>query len=105
MKSNPTQIIFGIVFICLCLVLITGIIGFNFFQNRPPSSLSASGYYVRGSTIYYHPGFGIGEPFEITEDSQFAYYQNNIIQNVDASILPPDVQVNNCTETELYTNP
>jgi hypothetical protein len=43
--------------------------------------------------------------FECSADAQFAFYQNKIIQNVDASTLPPDVQVNNCTETELYTNP
>jgi hypothetical protein len=43
-----------------------GIVGFNFLQNRPPSSLSNSGYYIRGSKIYYHPGFGLAEPFEIS---------------------------------------
>jgi len=151
MKPKQTYIIFGVIFFCLCLFL-TGIaIVYFSLQDRPPGALSNSGYYIRRTKVFYYPGFGLSDAFEISSadrdsfvilderyaldeshvfyggvpipdsdpktfrvlnanfecsaDSQFAYYQNNIIQNVDASTLPPDVQVNNCTETELYTNP
>ena len=63
MKLNRTLIVIGLVFLCFCFASL--IVGYTLFQSRPPSSLSDSGYYIRGSKIYYHPGFGIAEPFEI----------------------------------------
>lgn len=63
MKSNRTLIILGLVFLSFCLALL--VVGYIFLQNRPPSSLSERGYYVRGSTLYFHSGFGFAEPFEI----------------------------------------
>ena len=65
MKSKRIYIIFGAIFLCLCLLLTTAGIGYFYFSNQPPSQLSNSGYYVRRTKIYYHPGFGLSAPFEI----------------------------------------
>lgn len=99
MKSNRTVIIFAVTFVCLCLALLAGV-GIIYIRNRPPSSLSDSGYYLRGSKVYYHPGFGIAEPFEISTadrasfviiDSQYAldanhvFYEGAFIADADPS--------------------
>jgi hypothetical protein len=65
MKSSRSFIVLIVFFVCLCLAFLT--VAIIYFRNQPPSSLSNSGYYVRGSTIYYHPGFGIGEPFKLPD--------------------------------------
>jgi len=63
MKSNRTLITIIIVFLCLCLVI--GGIGYFYLANLPPNRLSDSGYYIRITKVYYYPGFGLSEPFEI----------------------------------------
>lgn len=57
MKSNRLIIIVILVFVCVCLTSLTAA-GFIYLRNRPPSSVtSSSGYYVRGSHVYYLGGF------------------------------------------------
>jgi hypothetical protein len=58
-KSNRTFIILAFVFLCFCLVsAIISIVVYSNFRNQPPSSLTHdSGYYIRGSMVYYLEGF------------------------------------------------
>ena len=43
--------------------------------------------------------------FECSTDAVHAYYQDQVIQDFDPSTLSPNVQVTNCSTTELYTSP
>src|SRR5688572_17058880 len=68
MQSNQKWKIFGIVFVFLCLIcLVVGSVGYFYAANQPPNRLSDSGYYIRITKVYYYPGFGLSEPFEIEE--------------------------------------
>lgn len=58
MKANRKWVVPVLVLIGLCVALLTVI------ANRPPGTLDNSGYYIRGSKVYYHPGFP-GSPSEI----------------------------------------
>jgi hypothetical protein len=97
MKSNRLLIVLIVVFVCLCLASLAVII---YLQNLPPGSLSDSGYYVRGLTIYYHPGFGIAEPFKLSDvdrqsfvilderyakDATHVFYNGSVIPQADSA--------------------
>ncbi len=47
----------------------------------------------------------LNKNFECSTDAAHAYYRNNIIQNVDASAIPPDAKANNCSEDSLSLDP
>ncbi len=47
----------------LCTVAVLAL--FLKVRNAPPSDLADSGYYVRPSKVYFHPGFGLASPFSI----------------------------------------
>jgi|GEM_PF-1440835 hypothetical protein len=66
MKTNRTLIISIIIFLCLICFIIGGI-GYFYFANLPPTALADSGYYIRITKVYYHPGFGLSSPFEIKD--------------------------------------
>lgn len=66
MKSKPARLIFGILFLCLCVGLAGGGFAYLALQDRPPSRLSDSGYHLRRTKVFYHPGFGLSSPFEIS---------------------------------------
>lgn len=102
MQSNNSKWrIFGIVvsFLCLCFFAATSI-GYFYFANKPPSNLTNdSGYYIRGSKVYYLGGFP-SEAFEIENvnaskfqilDSQYAvddvhvYFNGSSIFDADPS--------------------
>lgn len=100
MKTNRTLIISIIIFLCLICLLISGI-GYFYFANQPPNRLSDSGYYIRITKVYYYPGFGLSEPFEITDahvstfeildelaqyarDENHVYFQGLIIPEADS---------------------
>lgn len=99
MKTNRTLIISIVIFFCLICLLISGI-GYFYFANQPPSSLSNnSGYYIRGSKVYYLAGFP-SESFEIESanastfkiiDTQYAfddarvYFNGSSISDADPS--------------------
>lgn len=59
LKPNLRIILPAVAFICLCLVpLVAGVAWYINFQSRPPSSaINDSGYYIRGSKVYYLGGF------------------------------------------------
>lgn len=66
MKSKQTPVIVGIIFICLCLIpLMVAGVGYLYMGDQPPNRLEDSGYYIRRTKVYYYPGFGLSEPFEI----------------------------------------
>lgn len=68
MKSRQTPLIVGIIFICLCLIPLTVAgVGYLYMGDQPPSRLEDSGYYIRRTKVYYYPGFGLSEPFEIED--------------------------------------
>lgn len=100
MKTNRSLLIILIVFICFCLLLIS--IGYLYFASQPPNRLSDSGYYIRLTKVYYYPGFGLSEPFEIegahirsfeivdvdeleqfAKDKNHVYFQGAIIPEAD----------------------
>ncbi|MBK7320298.1 DKNYY domain-containing protein [Candidatus Villigracilis affinis] len=64
-NTKRTYLIAAAVFLCLCPLVAAGI-GYLYFSDMPPGSLSDSGYYVRRTKVYFHPGFGLASPFEIT---------------------------------------
>ncbi len=66
-KSKQTHIFSGVIFLCLCLLLTAAGIGYLYFSDQPPGSLSNSGYYVRRTKVFYHPGFGLSAPFEVVD--------------------------------------
>jgi hypothetical protein len=65
MISKPARVIFGVVFLCLGVVLAGGVFAYLALQDRPPSRLSDSGYHLRRSKVFFYPGFGLSSPFEI----------------------------------------
>ena len=98
MKSNRMPLIIGILFVIFCCISV--FVGFLYFQTRPPGRLSDSGYYVRITKVYYYPGFGLSEPFEIenahvstfeildelgqyAKDKNHVYFQGAIIPEAD----------------------
>lgn len=84
MKTNRILIISIIIFLCLvCLIL--GSIGYFYFANQPPNQLSDSGYYIRLTKVYYYPGFGISEPFEIQGADKNSFVIINTSFALDAS--------------------
>lgn len=98
MKTNRPLIISIIIFLCLICLLISGI-GYFYFANQPPNRLSDSGYYIRITKVYYYPGFGLSEPFEIAgadkasfeiintqyaKDINHVYFQGVMIPDADS---------------------
>jgi hypothetical protein len=98
-KSNRIYIIPVFVFLCFCLVsAIISVVVYTNFRNQPPSSLANdSGYYIRGSKVYYLEGFP-GTAFVIEDanvrefkiiDSQYAmddtrvYFTGSVIEDAD----------------------
>lgn len=47
----------------------------------------------------------LNDKFQCARDAQHAYYQQNIIPNLDPSTLPPDKIVSNCDEQGIYFAP
>lgn len=66
MKSKPARVIFILIFLCLGVVLASGAFAYLAVQDRPPSRLSDSGYHLRRTKVFFHPGFGLSSPFEIS---------------------------------------
>lgn len=62
MKRKTWLIVLSVIAGVCC---IASFVIYKVLESRPPSRLSDSGYYVRGSKVFYHPGFGLAEPFEI----------------------------------------
>jgi hypothetical protein len=99
MQSNRKWKIFGIIFIFLCLIcLVIGGIGYFYLSNQPPSTLTNdSGYYIRGSKVYYLGGFPSTafeiygadvNTFEILDEPQvYALDSNNVYFH---GVLIPD---------------
>ena len=66
MKSKRILYIVGAIFLFLCLAIITtSVIGYLYLQDQPPNPLADSGYYIRRTKVFYFPGFGLAEAFEI----------------------------------------
>jgi hypothetical protein len=65
MISKPARVIFGVLFLCLGVVLAGGVFAYLALQDRPPSRLSDSGYHLRRTKVFFYPGFGFSSPFEI----------------------------------------
>lgn len=65
MRSKPARVIFSIIFLCLGFVLAGSVFAYLALQDRPPSRLSDSGYYLRRTRVFFYPGFGLSSPFEI----------------------------------------
>lgn len=78
------------------LCCVAGIVIYLTIENTPPNPWTAeSGYHVRGSKVYYYPGFGISDPFEIRDahagsfvviDSSYALDRSHVY--VDGMIIP-----------------
>lgn len=66
MKPKRFALIITVVvlFLCLFSVIAAGV-GALYLQDQPPNSLEDSGYYIRRTKVFYYPGFGLSEPFEI----------------------------------------
>lgn len=101
MKSKRTFFIIGSIFTFLCLILLAlSVFVYLYVQDQPPNRLSDSGYYIRRTRVFYYPGFGLSEPFEIegadvntfeildelgryAKDKRHAYFQGMIIPGAD----------------------
>jgi hypothetical protein len=101
LKNKPWLVVLSIIVFALCAVcFVVGGIWYVRIQNRPPSSLNNdSGYYVRGSKVYFLGGFP-STAFEIENadagtfrviDSQYAlddarvYFDGATIPDSDPS--------------------
>ncbi|MBL8089444.1 MAG: DKNYY domain-containing protein [Anaerolineales bacterium] len=118
MKTNRTLIISITIFLCLICLLISGI-GYFYLANQPPNRLSDSGYYIRITKVYYYPGFGLSEPFEIAnahvstfeildETHQYAkdinhvYFQGVIIPDADSQTFYMLSDIHRCAADENH---
>jgi hypothetical protein len=66
MNSKAARVLLSLVFICLGFVLAAGVFAYLVLQDRAPSRLSDSGYHLRRTKVFFHPGFGLSSPFEIS---------------------------------------
>jgi hypothetical protein len=100
LKSNRSIVFLGIILFCVCLFFAGIALVYFYFRNQPPSTVTNnSGYYIRGSKVYYLGGFPSTafelegadvRTFEILDDSQVyardqgqVYFNGHVIPDAD----------------------